>query len=213
MTMLKVDFKPLQGNTAVVKTASEVEKKHSSEVASSVIEALQKVAVLNEDEKNLLQFVKDINPDLTCKYAGCSDANKALTQFSHKAVIGEKVVYSINTAPKTLDDLLVNLASTRTLFRAVKVQTAKADKAAESLTFDAFVASKKLPASVLSIAGVRENLVTDWFDTLRNMQVSEGSIRNLCSKSKIEYVMPTTDKADNTEQADNTDNTEQTDNK
>lgn len=188
--MLKVNFTQIAGNTATIRTASQVEAQHANELANAVITALQGVKLLNEDESQLLKFVAEINPQLDCKFGGCGDAEKASQQYTHRAVIGEKIVYSINTAPKSLDDLLMNLASTRTLYRAVKIETAKADKAAKTLTFAAFVAAKKLPDAVLSIAGVREGLVTDWFNTLRAMQVSEGAIRNLCKESEIKYTQP-----------------------
>lgn len=190
--MINVEFKPIAGNCASVKVVSETAKKHAAEIAASVINALKGVIGLTPDESELLTFVGSINPDLTQKFAGCGDPEKAATMFTHRAVIGEKVVYSIHTAPTSLDDLLMNLASTRTLFRAVKVETAKRDKASETLTFPAYVAAKKLPASVLSIAGVYDGLLSEWFNVLRSMQVSEGAIRDLCKKSDVVYTAPAT---------------------
>lgn len=190
--MLQVNFKPLQGNTAVIKTASELEQKHASELANMVIKSLQAIKLLTDDEKGLLEFVKQVNPELTYKFAGCSDDKKALTMFSQVAVIGTKRVYSVATAPKSLDDLLMNLASTRTLYRAVKVETKKTDKAAESLTFGEYCKRNNVNDALLAIA--RDVLVTNWFNQLRNMQVSEGAIRDLCAESEVEYQQPTTDK-------------------
>lgn len=189
--MLQVNFKPLQGNTAVIKTASEIESKHASELAGSIISSLQNIAVLNDDEKGLLDFVKSINPNLTNKFAGCGDDKKALTMFSQVAIIGEKRIYSVATAPKSLDDLLMNLASTRTLYRAVKVETKKTDKLADSLTFTEYCKRNNVNDALLAIA--RDVLVTNWFNQLRTAQVSEGKIRDLCEASSIEYQLPTSE--------------------
>lgn len=191
--MLKVDFKPLKGNTAATKVVAKDLQDHASELASGVINALKGIASLSDNERQLLEFVEKVNPDLTNKFAGCSDADKALTMFNRIAVVGEKRIYSINTCPTGLADILSNLASTKTLFNAVKVETAKSDKAANNLTFDKYIADKKLPAAVLGIAGVTESLITEWFITLRNMQVSEGAIRDLCSRSSIDYIAPQSD--------------------
>ena len=188
--MLKVNFSEIAGNTATIKQVSETAKTHAIELASGVINALKGIKLLNTDESELLTFVESVNPNLDCKFAGCSDSDKAATMFSHKAVIGEKVIYSVNTYPTNLADILSNLASTKTLFNAVKVETAKSDKAAKTLTFKSFIDAKKLPESVLNIAGVKEGLITDWFNTLRAMQVSEGAIRNLCKQSEITYTQP-----------------------
>lgn len=197
--MINVNFQPIAGNCAPVKVASETETKHASELASGVINALQSISVLNPDEVELLTFVKSVNPELTHKFAGCGDADKASKMFTHRAVIGEKIVYSINTAPTCLEDVLMNLASTRTLFRAVRVETAKRDKASENLTFPAYVAAKKLPDSVLAITGVRDGLLAEWFNVLRSMQVSEGAIRDLCKKSDVAYIAPETETETETE--------------
>ena len=191
--MLKVDFKPLKGNTAATKVVAKELQQHASELASGVINALKDIASLSYNERQLLEFVELVNPDLTNKFAGCSDADKALTMFNRIAVVGEKRIYAINTCPTGLADILSNLASTKTLFNAVKVETAKSDKAANNLTFDKYIADKKLPAAVLGIAGVTESLITEWFITLRNMQVSEGAIRDLCSRSGIDYIAPQSD--------------------
>lgn len=199
--MLHVNFQPIAGNCAPVKVASETETQHATELATNVINALQSIQLLNADETDLLDFVKSVNPELSQKFAGCGDAEKATKMFTHRAVIGEKVVYSIHTAPTCLDDLLMNLASTRTLYRAVKIETAKRDKASENLTFPAYVAAKKLPDAVLAIAGVRDGLLTEWFNVLRSMQVSEGCIRDLCKKSDVVYIAPETETETETEQS------------
>lgn len=188
--MLKVDFKPLKGNTAAVKVVAKDLQQHANELASGVINALKGIASLSDNERQLLEFVELVNPELTDKFAGCSDSAKALTMFNRIAIVGEKRIYSINTCPTGLADILSNLASTKTLFNAVKVESAKSDKAANNLTFDKYVSDKKLPAAVLGIAGVTDGLISEWFITLRNMQISEGAIRDLCSRSKIDYIAP-----------------------
>lgn len=197
--MINVNFQPITGNCAPIKVASETESKHATELASGVINALKSISVLNPDERELLTFVESVNPDLSCKFAGCGDPEKAVKMFTHRAVIGEKIVYSIDTAPTCLEDVLMNLASTRTLFRAVRVETAKRDKASENLTFPAYVAAKKLPDAVLNIAGVRDGLLVEWFNVLRSMQVSEGCIRDLCKKSDVAYIAPETETETETE--------------
>ena len=114
--------------------------------------------------------------------------------FSQVAIIGEKRIYSVATAPKSLDDLLMNLASTRTLYRAVKVETKKTDKLAESLTFAEYCKRNNVNDALLAIA--RDILVNNWFTMLRNAQVSEVAIRKLCKSSEIEYTQPTNCKTD-----------------
>lgn len=182
--MVQVNFKKLSGNSAPVRVMKDSDKQHASELSTALIPKLLELP-LNEEERNTLEFIAKMNPELTCKFGGCSDEETAKKTYNKVATIGTKKVYSVETAPTNLFNFLANLSTSNALFRAVRIATQASEKAAQSLTFEQYCANNNVNDALLAIA--RDVLVANWLKQLRDLQVSEGAIRDLCKLSNIDY--------------------------
>ena len=190
--MITVSFNPLKGNTAPAKQVRKVtELNRCKDLASKVFEKLGEIEGLNTDEKAALEYIKKLNKDLQFTFAQCKDSDKALTQYSHIAKFGDKTYYSIENPTVTVFELLSNLATGYRLYKAAKIVSDIAEKQAgeKPKLFKDWI-NPQAAAILAAMPAVKPNLVSQYIDWLRSLQVTEGTIKDLCKKSEIDYIAP-----------------------
>lgn len=190
--MITITFNPLQGNTAPKKQVRKVaELDRCKGIAQSIFEKLASLEGLSQDEKDALEYIKKLNKDLQFTFAQCKDSDKALTQYTHIAKFGDKVYYSAENPTVTIFELLANLATGYRLYKAAKIVSDLADK--QTGDKPRLFKDWLTPQSAQLLAAMptcKDLLVIQYLDWLRSLQVSEGTIKDLCKKSQVNYTAP-----------------------
>jgi len=190
--MISVTFNPLKGNSAPTKQVRKVaELDRCKKLAASIFEKLASIEGLSADEIEALEYIKKLNKDLQFTFAQCKDSEQALTKYSHIAKFGDKTYYSVENPTVTVFELLANLSTGYRLYKSAKIVSDLADKMSSDKPklFKDWL-NPQTAALLAAVPAAKPQLVLQYIDWLRSLQVTEGTIKDLCKKSEIQYSAP-----------------------